>query len=117
MKKVLVIEDEKNLLDLYKLELEEEGYKVAVAESGKEALEISEQFQPDLVILDIKLGEEEGLRVLSDLKNQKSERPVILNSAYTHYKHDFSSWVADDYVLKSGDITELRSKIRALLNK
>jgi DNA-binding response OmpR family regulator len=117
MKKVLVIEDEKNLLELYRLELEEEGYRVAVAESGKEALRISEQFQPDLVILDIKLGEEEGLRVLSDLKNQKRERPVILNSAYTHYKHDFSSWAADAYVVKSGDITELKSTIQVLLDK
>jgi len=117
MKKVLVVEDEKNLLDLYRLELEEEGYSVATAETGIEALEISKQFQPDLVILDIKLGDEEGLRVLSDLKHQKKERPVILNSAYTHYKHDFSSWAADAYVVKSGDMTELKSKMRALLGK
>jgi len=114
-RKVLIVEDEKHLLDLYRLELEEEGYKVATAESGKAALKVSESFEPDLVVLDIRLGDEEGLRVLSDLKYQKKDRPVILNSAYTHYKHDFSSWSADAYVVKSGDMSELKDKIRSLL--
>jgi DNA-binding response OmpR family regulator len=117
MKKVLVVEDEKNLLELYRMELEDEGYTVATAESGANALEISKQFDPDIVVLDIKLGDEEGLRVLTDLKHQSKERPVILNSAYTHYKHDFSSWAADAYVVKSGDMTELKTKIRSLLNE
>lgn len=115
MGKVLIVEDEKNLLELYRMELEEEGYSVATAESGEAALRVSEEFQPDLVVLDIKLGGEEGLRVLSDLKYQNRERPVILNTAYNHYKHDFSSWAADAYLIKSGDISELKSKIRELL--
>jgi len=115
MGKVLIVEDEKNLLELYRMELEEEGYSVATAESGEAALRVSEEFQPDLVVLDLKLGEEEGLRVLSDLKYQNRERPVILNTAYNHYKHDFSSWAADAYLIKSGDISELKSKIRELL--
>ena len=117
MRKVLIVEDEKNLLDLYRMELEDEGYSVATAESGSVALEISKEFQPDLVVLDIKLGNEEGLRVLSDLKHQKKDRPVILNSAYTHFKHDFSSWAADAYVVKSGDMSELKSKIRSFLEE
>ncbi len=104
-KRILVVEDEVNLLALYRTELEDDGYKVETAETGKEALRVAETFNPDLVILDIKLGDDEGLRVLSDLKNQSRERPVILNSAYTHYKHDFSSWAADSYVVKSGDIS------------
>jgi len=114
-RKILIVEDESNLLALYKAELEDEGYEVATAENGSQALDVSENFEPDLVVLDIKLGDEEGLRVLSDLKNQDKNRPVILNSAYTHYKHDFSSWAADDYVVKSGDMTELKSKIKNLL--
>ena len=117
MSKLLIVEDEKNLLELYRMELEEEGYSVATAESGKAGLEISETFQPDLVVLDIKLGDEEGLKVLSDFKHQSKGRPVILNTAFTHYKHDFTSWAADDYVVKSGDLTELKSKIRTLLEQ
>jgi DNA-binding response OmpR family regulator len=115
MCRVLIVEDERNLLDLYRMELEDEGYKVATAESAAIALQVSDEFNPDLVVLDIKLGEEEGLRVLSDLKNQRRERPVIINTAYTHYKHDFTTWAADAYVVKSGDMTELKSKIRFLL--
>lgn len=114
-KRILIVEDEKNLLALYKAELEDEGFEVATAENGSQALDVSRDFKPHLVVLDIKLGSEEGLRVLSDLKNQDKDRPVILNSAYTHYKHDFSSWAADDYVVKSGDMTELKSKIRSFL--
>jgi len=114
-KRILVVEDEINLLALYRTELEEDGFSVETAENGTDALKVAETFEPDLVILDIKLGDDEGLRVLSDLKNQSKDRPVILNSAYTHFKHDFSSWAADAYVVKSGDMTELKSQVRSLL--
>ncbi len=117
MSKLLIVEDEKNLLELYRMEFEEEGYSVATAESGKAGLELSETFKPDLVVLDIKLGDEEGLKVLSDFKHQSKDRPVVLNTAFTHYKHDFTSWAADEYVVKSGDLTELKSKIKALLER
>jgi DNA-binding response OmpR family regulator len=115
MAKILIVEDEKNLLDLYKLELEEEGYSVATAKTGAEALKLSREFQPDIVLLDIKLGDEEGLTVLGDLKHDRKDCPVILNTAFSHYKHDFSSWAADDYVVKSGDLTELKLKIKNLI--
>ena len=45
----------------------------------------------------------------------KSNLPVVLNSAYTTYKNDFKSWLADAYVVKSSDMTELKATIRELL--
>ena len=116
MSRVLVVEDEPHLLDLYRLELEDAGYHVEVAKDGPTALNMANSFNPDLVVLDIKLGEMEGLEVLQKLKELRKDKPVILNSAYSHYKNEFTSWLADAYVTKSGDLDELKSKISELLN-
>jgi len=115
MNRVLIVEDEPNLLNLYRLELEDEGYNVATAANGRAALDIASSFDPDLVILDIKLGDVEGLDVLQQLKSTYKGKPVILNSAYSHYKNEFTSWLADAYVTKSSDLSELKSKISELL--
>jgi DNA-binding response OmpR family regulator len=116
MSKVLVVEDEPHLLDLYRLELEDEGYNVETAADGPTALNVAGSFDYDLVVLDIKLGGMEGLEVLQKLKELRKDKPVILNSAYSHYKNEFTSWLADAYVTKSGDLSELKSKISELLN-
>jgi len=116
MPKVLIVEDEPHLLDLYRMELEDEGYKVATATDGPKALTATQEFNPDLIVLDIKLGEMEGLEVLQRIKDTHKDKPVILNSAYSHYKNEFTSWLADAYITKSGDLTELKDKISELLN-
>jgi two-component system, response regulator, stage 0 sporulation protein F len=115
MSKVLIVEDEHNLLDLYRMELEDEGYQVSTAVDGSSALSIASEFDPDLIVLDIKLGESEGLDLLQQFKALKKDMPVILNSAYSHYKNEFTSWLADEYVTKSGDLSELKLKISELL--
>ena len=115
MSKILIVEDEKPLLELYKNELEEEGWEVMPLESGEKILECIEAFGPDLVILDIRLGGTEGLRVLEQIKSHDVNLPVILNSAYSNYKQNFSSWIADEYVVKSPDLTELKSTIKKYL--
>lgn len=115
MRSILVVDDEEDLAQLYQKELSEEGYDVMVARSGDEALEAAQEQGPNLVVLDIKLPGEDGLRVLDRLKRENSERPVILNSAYSTYKGDFSSWAADAYVVKSPNLDELKHRIRELL--
>ncbi len=112
MPKVMVVEDEKNLLKLYKDELEDDGYEVMPVESGRQVMAALERFRPELVVLDIKLGDVEGLEVLEQIKQFDRGLPVILNSAYSSYKANFSSWIADDYIVKSPDLTELKESIR-----
>ena len=112
MCKVMVVEDEKYLLELYKNELEDDGYSVVGASDGRQVLEQIKATNPDIVVLDIRLEGIEGLEVLEQIKNHDVNLPVILNSAYSTYKTNFSSWIADDYVVKSPDITELKMTIQ-----
>jgi DNA-binding response OmpR family regulator len=113
---ILVVDDEEHIRKLYEKELSEEGYLVKTANSGEEALKIAQSQPPDLVILDIKLQEQNGLEILGDLKKINQHTPVILNSAYSTYKSDFQSWLADAYLVKSPNLYELKKKIKELLN-
>lgn len=112
MKPVLVVEDEQYLLDLYTDELEDAGFQVRSLSSGREAIDWVKKERPHVVVLDIKLGDMEGLRVLEEIKNFDRSIPVILNSAYAIYKSDFASWMADDYIVKSSNIGELVKKVK-----
>lgn len=114
--KILVVDDEKNILKLYKAELEDEGYEVITANSGKEAIERFEKDTPDLVTLDILMPDIDGIRVLRQMKEMRPNVPVIMLTAYD-YRDDFSVWVSDAYVVKSSDLTSLKSAIKQIFDK
>jgi DNA-binding NtrC family response regulator len=116
MAKILIVDDEINVRKLYSEELRGEGYETLSAATVKEAVESVEKNNPDLVILDIKLGEESGLEALMKIAKQRKRLPVILNSAYSIYRDNFQTWAADAYIVKSVDLTPLKEKIRDLLN-
>lgn len=115
MAKILIVDDEINVRKLYSEELRGEGYQTVSASTVKEAIESVEKENPDLVILDIKLGEESGLDALMKIARQRKHLPVILNSAYSIYRDNFQTWAADAYIVKSVDLTPLKEKIRDLL--
>jgi DNA-binding response OmpR family regulator len=114
--KILVVDDEKNILKLYKAELEDDGYQVVLANSGKEAIELFRSENPDLVTLDIMMPDMDGIQVLRQLKQEKPQVPVIMLTAYD-YRDDFSVWVSDAYVVKSSDLVTLKSTIKQILEK
>ncbi|MBI5237509.1 MAG: response regulator [Deltaproteobacteria bacterium] len=116
-KKILVVDDEEGLRLLYKEELEDGGATVELASSGEEALEILGKQKVDLVLLDIKMPGMDGVEVLRRLKEKWSDLPVILCTAYPHYKHDFGTWASDAYVVKSSDLTELKQTIKEIFAK
>jgi DNA-binding response OmpR family regulator len=113
---ILVVDDEDHIRKLYEKELTEEGYQVITAARGEEALRIAESQPPDVVILDIKLEDQNGLEILGNLRKINQNLPIILNSAYSIYKSDFQSWLADAYLVKSPNLEELKSKIKELIN-
>jgi DNA-binding response OmpR family regulator len=113
---ILVVEDEPNLLELYQKELEDEGFKVITATDGEQAIDLTKKGFPDLVVLDIKINKVFGLDVLKEIKTFNQKIPVILNSAYATFKADFSSWMADAYLVKSSDLYELKQRIKELLH-
>ena len=116
MKTILVVEDEASLRLLLEHELTEMGYKVEMAENGLEAIKSIETSYPDLVILDIMMPEMDGLETLKEILNEKKKIPVIINSAYSHYKDNFITWAAESYVVKSADLTELKAQVRKFLS-
>jgi DNA-binding response OmpR family regulator len=115
MPKILVVDDEEHIRLLYSEELKEAGYEVITAENGYKLLETIEGEKPDLVILDIKMVDYNGLDILQDIRNQFYDLPVILSTAYDTFKEDMKSIAADFYVVKSFDLTELKKKIAMAL--
>jgi DNA-binding NtrC family response regulator len=114
---LLIVDDEEHQRLLYQEELSEEGYQVILAGNGKEALERLSESVPDLIVLDIRMPIMNGLEALGKIIGKEKGIPVIIHSAYSSYKADFMSWAADDFVVKSSDLTELKRKIRELLDK
>ena len=115
MKKILITEDNESLRVLYSLELSEMGCEILLAKNGQEAIEKFSQENPDLVIMDLKLPDMNGLDVLCRILKNNPSVPVIINTAYSDYKADFMSWVAREYIVKSSDLTELKNAITAVL--
>lgn len=114
-KRILVVDDEEGLRLLYKEELEEAGWLVTLASSGEESLRKIEEGVVDLVLLDIKMPGMDGVEVLRRVKERWKDLPVILCSAYSHYKHDFGTWASDAYIIKSSDLSELKQTVKDIL--
>jgi DNA-binding response OmpR family regulator len=117
MTKILVVDDEKHLRTLYQSELKSEGYDVVVALDGQEAIGMLEREKPELIVLDIRMPGIDGLETMSRLLAKDHQVPIILNTAYSSYRDSFLSWSADAYVIKSSDLTELKAKIRQVLDE
>lgn len=115
MAKILIVDDEEHIRFLYSEELTEAGYEVITADSGYKLLERIEQENPDLIVLDIKMVDYNGLDLLQDIRNKYYDLPVVLCTAYDTFKEDMKSIAADFYVIKSFDLTELKTKIAMAL--
>lgn len=115
-KKILLVDDEESIHLLYKEEFEEEGYEVASALNGEEALKLFETYLPDLVILDINMPGIDGIEVLGQMKQKKPNIKVILCSAYPEYKQNLASWASDEYIVKSFNLDELKNAVRKHLS-
>lgn len=117
-KKILVIDDERHIRMLYQEELQGEGYEVAMSDGAEPVVDVIAREKPDLLILDIKIGPNiSGLDLLQTLRGPYPDLPVILSTAYDSFQYDLKSIAADDYVVKSVDLTELKDKIAAALQK
>jgi|UniRef100_A0A7V6DPZ3 two-component system response regulator (stage 0 sporulation protein F) len=117
MKKILVADDEMAIRLLYSEELKEEGYEVYTASNGREALDIIDTMPLDLVILDIKMPEMDGIEALRQIKEKKPNLPVLLSTAYGEYKQDFATWASDDYLVKSSDLEDLKNAVKRHLKE
>lgn len=121
MKKILVIEDNRDLLENTAEILELANYQVFTAENGREGLEVAVSIQPDLIVCDVMMPEIDGFAVLNILHNHEKLRntPFIFLSAKTE-KSDFRKGMqlgADDYISKPFDTTYLLTIVERQLEK
>ena len=114
--KILIVDDDQNILRLYKEELEEDGYTIVTASNGQEAIERFEAEDPDLVTLDILLPDIDGIKLLRQMKEKKPRLPIIMSTAYD-YRDDFAVWASEAYIVKSSDLTELKATIKQLMEQ
>jgi DNA-binding response OmpR family regulator len=116
--RILVVDDDHDLLEMIQEALEIEGYNVTLSDNGREALERLTQDKPDLVLLDIKLPGTDGYQVLQQIR-ATSTVPVIMLTAVQE-PHSVSRSLdlgADDYVRKPFSVQELMAHIRAKLRR
>lgn len=113
--KLLIVDDDTNIQRLYKEELEEEGYEVVIAATGKDAMEMFEKENPDIVTLDILMPDIDGISLLRKMKEQRPNIPIIMSTAYD-YRDDFAVWASEAYIVKSSDLSELKETIKNLVS-
>jgi DNA-binding response OmpR family regulator len=114
-KKILLVEDEQNLCLLYKEELKEAGYNVTAVLDADSALERIKKNTYDLIVTDIRMPGKNGIDLITQIMALRKDIPIIINTAYQSYKHDFMTWAADAYVVKSSSLAELKAKIKELV--
>jgi DNA-binding response OmpR family regulator len=117
-KRVLIVDDEENICELLKLELELDGYVCETALDGTSALAIFEAFHPDLVLLDLMLPGISGIEVCKEIA-ASSDVPVIMLTAKSETSDKIAGLEigADDYITKPFDTRELLARIKALIRR
>jgi two-component system, response regulator, stage 0 sporulation protein F len=112
---LLFVDDEEGLLDLYRSSFSRDGYQVETAPNLEVAREKLRESNVEAVVLDIRLEGASGLELLREIKAANPRIPVVLSTAYARYQDEFSSWLADAYVVKSSDLSELKQAVRRCL--
>jgi two-component system alkaline phosphatase synthesis response regulator PhoP len=119
-KTILVVDDERDIVDMLKYNLEKEGYRVLPAPDGKKALEIAMKL-PDLVLLDVMMPELDGWEVARRLRGEKktSQIPIVFLTARTSEVDEIVGLElgADDYIVKPISLPKLMARIRAVFRR
>ncbi len=117
-KRVLVVDDDAKTVELVRLYLNRDGYKVLVAYDGIDALRLAREHHPDLVVLDIMLPGKDGLQVCRTLRAE-SDVPIVMLTAKTTEEDRVKGLElgADDYITKPFSPKELAARVRAVLRR
>ena len=112
MARILLVDDEEYIRLYYSKELSEDGHEIFTVASGHNLLKRIGFLQPEVVILDIRLVDYDGLELLQEIRERYYDLPVILCTAYDTFKYDQKAAAADSYIIKSFDLSELRMAIQ-----
>lgn len=118
---ILVVDDEKDLLDLIEYNLKKEGFAVLKAENGEEGIEIAREHKPDLVLLDIMMPKMDGLEAVEIMRDDDELKsiPIIFLTARSDEKTEIEGLDkgGDDYITKPISTTKLISRIKAVMRR
>ena len=118
---ILVVDDEKDLLDLIEYNLRKEGFNVLKAENGEEGIAMAKEHSPDLVLLDIMMPKMDGLQAVEVMRKDAELKriPIILLTARSDEKTEVEGLNkgSDDYITKPISTTKLISRIKAVLRR
>ena len=115
MHTILFVDDNRNIREFCKRELEREGYRVLLAGDGEEALDVLRRKTSHLVILDVHIPNMDRISTLGRLLAQGRDLPVIFYTTHKECVSYYCGWLAEAYVEKSEDLTELKSTIAQTL--
>ena len=114
-RRILIADDSDCIRKLYERELAREGYEVMLAANGLDAVRIALEWRPQLVVMDIRLPGMDGIEALTRIVENDPGMGVVISTGYMSFKDDFRCWVADAFLLKSSDLTKLKSTVRGIL--
>lgn len=117
MKKILLVDDEPNIVMALEYSLKKKGFEVLIARDGQEALKIFETNKPFLVILDIMMPKMDGFEVLKKIKEDKKHTPKVIFLSAKNKEEDIQKGLdagADDYFTKPFSTKKLLDKIQSL---
>jgi adenylate cyclase len=118
-KKILIVDDEPDFIEMLKLRLEDQGYTVEYATDGQDGLTRARNFDPDVILLDILMPGKDGYTMLRELRLDEKVRdiPVIVTTAKAGMIDLFKMEGVEDYLVKPFDDGELMSRIKKLTQK
>ena len=118
-KKVLVVDDESNIVDILRFNLQREGYEVLAAYDGQEGLDKARSEGPDLILLDVMLPLMDGFQVCEELRKTDRLTPIIMLTAREEERDRVMGLElgADDYVVKPFSLDELAARVAAHLRR
>lgn len=118
---ILVVDDEKDLLDLIEYNLKKEGFDVLKAENGEQGIKIAQEHRPDLILMDIMMPKMDGIQAVEILRKDESLRnmPIIFLTARGDEKTEVQGldMGGDDYITKPISTTKLISRIKAVMRR
>ena len=118
-RKILVVDDEKNIVDILRFNLEREGYEVLSAYDGREGLRLARESTPDLILLDVMLPYLDGFEVCRALREEGNSVPIIMITAREGETDKVLGLElgADDYITKPFSIRELLARVKANMRR
>ena len=114
--RILFVDDEPNLLRLYRREFREQGFEVTLARDALEALHLSQANPPDCIVIDIATNQVKNLFKLARWLDRDPSIPVIIHTTTLEYQFGYMRHCAQGFVLKPSDLTLLSSTIRKALS-